>query len=367
MSMNEKISSDSLILPHGKLDYPVYLPDATYGMVRAMGADDLERANVQGVVMNTFHLMQKPGSIIVQSLGGLHKMSGWNRPIITDSGGFQAYSLIHENSMFGKMNADGFTFYPENSKRKIQFTPEKTVQLQLSFGTDVVICLDECMHVDASEEDQEKSVLRTIEWARRCRKTFDTLTARKDQADKPKIFAVIQGGGSFPLRKRCAEALLEIGFDGFGFGGWPLDAEGNLLFDILQYTRELIPRTFPIHALGIGHPENVSRCYDLGYDIFDCAMPTRDARHARLYAFQSENPDLNGKWLRYVYISDEKYIRADEPISPGCDCPVCSRYSAGYLRHLFKMNDALFLRLATIHNVRILTRLTEILRERKNG
>ena len=195
------------------------------------------------------------------------------------------------------------------------------------------------------------------------------LVARSDEKKysgmPPKLFAVIQGGGSFELRRRCAEELLEIGFDGFGFGGWPLDADGNLLYDILEYTRSLIPREFPIHALGIGHPENVVRCFDLGYEIFDCAMPTRDARHGRLYSFDPKRADLSGKWLKYIYISDEKHIRSDRPVMPDCDCPVCQRYSIGYLRHLFKMNDSLFPRLATIHNVRVLTRLCEILREKK--
>ena len=355
-------------LPHGRLHYPVYLPDATYGMVRAAAAEDLEAAGVEGVVMNTFHLMQKPGSLVVQSLGGMHKMSGWNRPIITDSGGFQAFSLIRENESFGKMNSDGFIFYPEGSKRKVQFTPEKTVQLQLSYGTDIVICLDQCTHVDDDFAEQERSVSRTIEWAKRCRKEFDRLVRQKKyDGIPPKLFGVVQGGGSLPLRKRCADALLEIGFDGFGFGGWPLDSDGNLLYDILAYTREIIPREYPIHALGIGHPENVARCFDLGYEIFDCAMPTRDARHGRLYSFNPETADFSGKWLKYLYISDEKHIRSDVPIQAGCDCPTCRRYSLGYLRHLFKMNDALYLRLATVHNVRVLTRLCEVLRERKYG
>ena len=355
-------------LPHGRLSYPVFLPDATYGMVRSVDAGDLEEAGVEGVVMNTFHLMQKPGSLVVQSLGGMHEMSGWNRPIVTDSGGFQAYSLIRENAAFGKMNEDGFIFYPEGSKRKIQFTPEKTIQLQLSFGTDIVICLDQCTHVDDDPAEQEKSVIRTINWAKRSRKEFDRiLKQRKGDGMPPKLFAVIQGGGSEELRKRCANELLEIGFDGYGFGGWPLDADGNLIYDILAYTRSLIPREFPIHALGIGHPENVARCFDLGYEIFDCAMPTRDARHGRLYAFDPAAVDFGEKWLKYLYINDEKYIRSDLPIMADCDCRTCRRYSLGYLRHLFKMNDALYMRLATVHNIRVLTRLCEVLQERKYG
>ena len=366
--MSEIDQIPGLETAHGKLLYPVYLPDATYGMVRAVDALDLESSGVEGLVMNTFHLMQKPGSLVVQSLGGMHRMSGWEHPIITDSGGFQAFSLIRENESFGKMNEDGFIFYPEGSKRKVQFTPEKTVQLQLSFGTDVVICLDQCTHVDDNPEEQKKSVERTINWAKRCRKEFDRIVRqKKNSGTGPKLFAVIQGGGSFELRKRCAEELLEIGFDGYGFGGWPLDADGNLLYDILEYTRQLIPRDFPIHALGIGHPENVARCFDIGYEIFDCAMPTRDARHGRLYSFGPKSADFNGKWLKYIYINDEKHIRSDRPVMADCDCPVCRRYSIGYLRHLFKMGDSLFPRLATIHNVRVLTRLCEILRLTKYG
>lgn len=356
---------DGIDLPHGRMEFPVYLPDATYGMVRSVDAADLENACVQGLVMNTYHVMQKPGSVTVQSLGGLHRMSGWNQPIVTDSGGFQAYSLIRENSKFGKMSDSGITIFPENSKRKLQLTPEKTIQLQMSYGADILICLDQCTHPDDPESEQQRSVERTIAWAARCKQEFLRLkNQKKADGTGPKLFAPIQGGSSFELRKRCAEALLEIGFDGFGFGGWPLDGDGNLLYDILQYIRELIPPEFPIHALGIGHPDNVQRCSFLGYEIFDSAMPTRDARHGRLYALREENPSFNDNWLTYRYIQDEKYIRSSQPVSPGCDCLTCSRYSLGYLRHLFKMNDALYPRLATIHNLRFMTRLTEILRER---
>ncbi len=354
--------------PHGRLDYPVYLPDATYGMVRGVDAVDLEQAGVQGLVMNTFHLMQKPGSLTVQSLGGIHTMSGWSKPIITDSGGFQAYSLIRENAKFGKINENGITITPEGSKRKLLLSPEKTVQLQMAYGSDVVICLDQCTHPNDSDQMQRESVRRTIEWAKRCKHEFTKrLTHSEKDTKPPKIFGVVQGGNSFELRKTCAGALLEIGFDGFGFGGWPLDGEGNLVEDILQYTRELIPAEYPLHALGIGHPENVVRTFRLGYDLFDCAMPTRDARHGRIYAFREDPPQLEGKWLRYLYIDDDKYIRSSQPLSPGCDCLTCTRYSTGYLHHLFKMNDSLYPRLATIHNIRILTRLTELLRCEKYG
>ncbi len=362
-----------LDLPHGRLNFPVYMPDATFGVVRAVDAVDLEDCHIQAVVMNSFHLMQRPGSSTVTALGGLHRMSGWNHPIITDSGGFQAYSLIRQNPKFGKLTDKGLVFQPEGSSRKYQLTPEKSIQLQLSYGADVVICLDDCTHVDAPYEEQRLSVERTIDWARRSRKEFDRLVAEKKFTDgeRPLLFGVIQGGGELELRRECAEALLKIGFDGFGYGGWPLDGEGNLLSDVLAYTRSLIPEEYAIHALGIGHPKNVLECYELGYGIFDCAMPTRDARHGRLYtfAFSPDDPGagLDGNWLKYLYINDEQHIRDNRPVHPYCDCLVCHKYSLGYLRHLFKMNDSLFHRLATIHNLRFMTQLMGRIRRRFHG
>ncbi len=362
-----------LDLPHGRLDLPVYLPDATYGMVRAVDAADLEDCQVEAVVMNTFHLMQKPGSSTIQALGGLHRMSGWNRPIVTDSGGFQAYSLIRQNPKFGHLDDGGLTFQPEGSERKFQLTPEKSVQLQLSYGADIVVCLDDCTHVDASRAEQELSVERTVSWARRCKKEFDKLVSQKKYAagQRPRLFGVIQGGGEFDLRRQCATALLPMEFDGFGFGGWPLDGDGNLLNEILGFTRRLVPETLTMHALGVGHPQNVLACYQLGYGLFDSAMPTRDARHGRLYSFSQSTaaPDavLQGNWLKYVYIQDERYIKANLPLSQGCGCLTCRRYSAGYLHHLFKMGDHLYFRLATLHNLRFLTELTERIRRQRDA
>jgi queuine tRNA-ribosyltransferase len=355
---------------HGQVKTPVYLPDATFGVVRSVDAADLEEHGITALVMNTFHLMQHPGTLAIQSLGGLHRMSGWNGPIITDSGGFQAYSLIRQNPKMGQIQEKGILFRPEGSDRKVQLTPEKTVQLQVAYGSDVVICLDDCTHVDEGIDAQKTAVDRTITWAKRSRQEFDRLAIQKkwQPNGRPKLFAVIQGGGSKDLRKRCTDALLEIGFDGFGYGGWPLDKENNLLTEIIGYSRELVPPEFPMHALGVGHPENVLACHDLGYEIFDSAMPTRDARHGRLYRFETSPADssagLTGKWLSYHYVNDERHIRSDAPIDEDCDCLCCRRYSAGYLHHLFKQGDTLFMRLATLHNLRFMVRLTDRIRQR---
>ncbi|MGH2516076.1 MAG: tRNA guanosine(34) transglycosylase Tgt [Ktedonobacterales bacterium] len=357
----------TLRLRHGELSLPAFLPDATQGVVRSVDAYDLERCGIQAVVMNTFHLMQRPGSSTIKALGGLHAMAGWERPIITDSGGFQAYSLIHQNAKFGRMSEDGITFRPDGSAREFNLTPEKCVQLQLAYDSDVVICLDDCTHADAPLAEQELAVARTIAWARRCKAEFmrQMEERRLPQERRPLLFGVIQGGRVAELRRRCAQALLEIGFDGFGYGGWPLDASNNLLLDIITYTRELVPARFPMHALGVGHPANIVACARLGYGIFDSSMPTRDARHARLYTFTTgaepaDWPDR--EWLAFVYVGDKKHVKARQPISDECDCATCRRYSLGYLHHLFKIGDSLFFRLATVHNLRFMARLMEKLR-----
>lgn len=357
-----------LSLLHGDLDLPAFLPDATLGVVRGVDTTDLELAGTQAVVMNVFHLMQKPGSSTIQALGGLHKMADWHHPIVTDSGGFQAYSLIRQNSKFGKLNDHGINFLPEGSDRKLQLTPEKSVQLQLAYGADVVICLDDCTHVDDTEEQQKLSVERTIRWAGRCKEEFvRQVRQRKWEGElRPLLFGVVQGGGSRELRRECAQALVEIGFDGFGYGGWPLGADGKLLQEMLEYTRSLIPREFPMHALGVGHPKSVVDCTRFGYEIFDSALPTRDARGGRLYCFLTDPNDpetaLNGAWFSFLYIEDDKHIKTDRPISPYCDCHTCRKYAVGFLRHLFKCGDTLFYRLATIHNLRFMSDLMRALR-----
>ncbi len=360
---------NQLSLPHGILRLPEFLPDSTRGAVRSVDSQDLEQAGVPALVMNTFHLMQNPGSSTIQALGGLHAMSGWLHPIVTDSGGFQIYSLIHQNPKFGSLSKRGATFRSDDSGRKYILTPEKSIQLQLAYGSDVLICLDDCTHIDVSLPDQESSVRRTIDWAQRAKAEYLRILEQKrlPTGQRPLIFAVIQGGGSFELRKRCAEALLETGFDGFGYGGWPLDSQGSLLVDLLAYVREIVPPRFPLHALGVAHPQNILAGWRLGYDLFDGAMPTRDARHGRLYAFQADpaSPEtrLEGDWLSFVYILDKKHTKANRPVHPFCDCLLCKRYSLGYLHHLFKISDSLSLRLATIHNLRFMAQLTRHLRD----
>jgi len=373
--MGEFIGTNQHIsLLHGTLALPTFLPDATLGVVRATDAADLHADGVRALVMNVFHLMQKPGSSTISALGGLHQMSGWDGPIMTDSGGFQAYSLIRQNPRAGSLSDQGIRFQPEGADRPIQLTPEKSIQLQMAYGADILVCLDDCTHVDDAPAEQQVSVARTIKWARRCKDEFERLLRQHRSGSpsaelpaRPLLFAVVQGGGSEQLRRECAEALLEIGFDGYGYGGWPLDAQGKLLHDMLGYTRSLIPRSFPMHALGVGHPDSVVACHKLGYQMFDSALPTRDARSGRLYAFTNDPAGANfrprGNWWEYIYVEDKKHIKTNRPISAFCDCRTCQQYSLGYLHHLHKVNDTLYFRLATIHNLRFMMRLMDVLRD----
>lgn len=342
------------------------MPDATYGYVRGLTASDLREVGLPILMMNAFHLMQKPGSTVISALGGLHQMAAWQDLIMTDSGGFQAYSLIRQNAKFGSLTDKGIVFFPESSSRKLLLTPEKSIQLQMGFGSDILICLDDCTHVNASRAEQQASVNRTLAWAARAKKAYlAQLDMRKwSNLERPLIFGVIQGGAEKDLRRMCAEGLLEIGFDGFGFGGWPLDSESNLLTDILEYTRSLIPSQFPIHALGIGHPAGIVTSQKIGYEMFDCALPTRDARHGRLYAWSEPNSTLSpdGKWLQFRYINTESNFRDAGPVSVDCDCETCRDYSMSFLFHLYRMRDTNYTRLATKHNLRFMTRLIERLR-----
>lgn len=359
----------TLLINGVKIKLPAFIPDGTFGVVRSLDIYDLQACRVQAVMMNTFHLMQKPGSSTIQAMGDLHAFSGWQGPIFTDSGGFQAYSLIHENSKFGQVTDDGIRFSPDGSQRKFLLTPEKCIRLQMRYGSNLLFCLDDCTHVDELQVAQKTAVKRTIAWAKRCKREYERILEQKkiEPKKKPLLFGIVQGGQSYVLRKECAQELLDIGFDGYGFGGWPLDADGELVEDMVAYLRELIPNQYPLHALGIGKPDNIARSFAIGYQLFDSAMPTRDARHGRIYRFTGSFHIQDNKWWEFVYIQDQRHIKDGHPIDENCDCLTCRRYSMAYLHHLFKIGDGLYQRLATIHNLRFITQLCEKLGRSSNG
>ncbi len=359
---------NSLDTNHGLLSLPVFLPDATRGLVRAIDSQDLEACKIEAVVVNTLHLSSKPGLSTVQHHNGIHNFMGWNKPIISDSGGFQVFSLVFESKL-GSISSSGFTYKLDKGDKKRLLTPQKCIQLQFQIGADIIYCLDYCTHPDMDAQLQIQSVEYTIKWAKECKKEYERLLSqKKDSFKRPLLFAVVQGGNDPALRTKCAQALLEIGFDGYGFGGWPIGDNGRLV-DMVQFVSSLIPAVFPKHALGIGKPENLVLAYEAGYNIFDCVIPTRDARHKRLYAFNEAINDyqsLTGDFYSNIYIHDEKYIKDTRPIDGVCDCLTNDRYSRSYLNHLFDIGDSSAFRLATIHNLRFYSKLIEYIRQYGN-
>ena len=354
-----------MVLPGGSVRLPAFFPDGTHGSVKCLDSRDLRACGVPGVVMNTYHLISNPGISALKTLGGLRAFTGWDGPLLTDSGGFQVYSLIRENPKFGEIRRNEIIFRPE-SGGKLTLTPEKCIQSQFTFGSDIMMCLDYCTHPDDSTDVQALSVDITIDWARRCREEYDRLVRQKclTESTRPRIFGIIQGGSDRALRERCAFGLREIGFDGYGFGGWPLDGEGRLVIDILELTASLMPEDSARYAMGVGRPESIAACVRMGYDLFDCVIPTREARHGRLYVWK-EAPatvDLFGPpdFYSFHYIADDAHYRDPRPADEHCDCYCCTHFSRAYLRHLFRMGDPLGTRLASMHNLRFYTRLVEL-------
>lgn len=351
----------------GALAVPTFLPDATRAAVRGVTSADLRGIGIEGVVVNAFHLMRRPGVRVVQAAGGIHRFMDWDGPILSDSGGFQVWSLIRQDPARGVIRDNEVIFREPSTGEKWNLTPERVVQLQLRLGSDVLVCLDDPTDAETPDAEQERSVERTIRWARRSREELDRqLDGRRAGGDPPRLFAVVQGGSVERLRRECAAELASIGFDGYGFGGWPLAADGSLLADALRWVADALPAAAPKHALGIGRPDHVVTADALGYSVFDCALPTRDARHGRLYAFRAgwhdRRPRPGDDFYRAVRVHDARHRVAQGPIEDGCDCPACERHTLAYLHHLFKVGDTTAERLATLHNLRFYVRLFALLR-----
>src|SRR3989338_7976530 len=268
---------------HGIVHFPAFFPDATCGFVKSVSSADLRNAKVDGVVVNIYHLLKNNLIEMIAGKGGIHKHMNFNKPVISDSGGFQVMSLIHRHPELGKIENEKITFMLD--KKRVVLTPETCIQLQLKIKSDIVMCLDDCTESSISQKEQKKSVERTISWAKRCKQEFERLTKNKRYAKgrkKPLIFAIVQGGENRILRKHCAKELLKIGFDGYSFGRWPVK-KGRLLNKTLKYVSSLIPEGKPRYAMGIGKPQDIIDAEKLGYNMFDCVIPTRDARHKRLF------------------------------------------------------------------------------------
>jgi queuine tRNA-ribosyltransferase len=341
------LDMDYLETRKGKIKLPVFMPDATRATVKSITSSQIKDAGVRMIVANTFHLMLRPGAATIKKLGGLHKFMNYDGPILTDSGGFQVFSLIHKSKL-GSISDDGALFKSPLDGTEHLMTPEISIDVQLALDSDILVALDEPVATDATKKLNEESVRRTTEWGRRAKEHF--LKQPEEVRKGKKIFAVVQGAMDKKMRKRSMEELGEIGFDGYDYGGWPLDMEANRLDDILAYTAEIMDKDKPKYAMGVGMPEDITACFKMGYNMFDCVIPTRNARHGFLFV-TTDNGGEEKEGYEILRINNSKFIEDAGPIDKNCECYACKNYSRGYLSHLFRVSEPLAGTLATIHNL----------------
>jgi queuine tRNA-ribosyltransferase len=343
-----------LVIKGKTYSLPIFMPDATHATIKGVDSIDLAQTGLKGLVTNTYHLIVDEAVETIKKAGGVKKFMNFDGLVITDSGGFQAMSLVRRRPNNGKFTEDGVIFHNPKSGEKFLLTPESCIETQIKLGSDIIMVLDDCTHPDEKVSEQEQSVSRTIKWAKRCKDKYLELTKDLSPTQKPLIFGIIQGGNSQTLRKKCAEGLMEIGFDGYAYGGWPLDETG-LLREILEYTAKLIPDDKPKYAMGVGKPSDIIECHKMSYNMFDCVIPTRDARHGRLYIIgDNEITTLN--------IGNNKYKEDFSSLDEKCGCYSCQNFTKAYLRHLFKAGESVFYKLASIHNIYTFYKIAESLK-----
>lgn len=343
---------------------PMFFPDATRGVVRAVDTKDIEDTKTKGVLVNSYHLYNEFGKKFLERIEGISNLMDWQGAVISDSGGFQVMSIVKKNK--GKVTDKGVEFFP-TKKKKILFTPEKSIEIQLTLKTDMVVVLDDFTPPDADRETAEDTVERTVKWAKRSKAAYDKLTKKFKENEKPYLIAVVQGGKYQDLRKYCAEKLSKIDFDGYGYGGWPVKDDGSFDYESAKTIVENVPKNMILWGLGIGKPEEVVECSKLGYNVFDCVLPTRDARHRRLYVYNADSIDkiniYKSNFYSFYQADKVRSLKENFPVSSACDCLLCRRYSKAYLSHLFRIDDIAAHRLATIHNLRFYSILMEKLKE----
>lgn len=352
---------------HGEIKLPAFMPDATYGSIRSVSFNDAAKAGVKELVTTTLHIEQNIGSDYIKEFGGIHKFFGWDRPILTDSGGWQVFSLINKylgdkkKSTKNFVTEAGCSFMDEDTGKQFLLTPETSIQIQSKVGADIMTALDYPILGDASYAERKKCVAINTSWAKRAKEEFDRIY--KNEKDRPLIGAVIQGGNDFELRKKSAEELLEFDYDIYNFGGLPLhtpvswksQSEEGFFHDILKYVSELIPADKIKYAMGVGQPTDIAFCVDAGWQLFDTVLPTRNGRHGYLYVSEGQGETTRTyKKLSHdiLRLKKELYKHDDRPVDANCDCECCKTVSRAYLRHLIRMNEPSGFRLATIHNLR---------------
>lgn len=353
---------------NGAINTPFFMPDATRGFIRSLGKNDLEKIKVGPMVVNTYHLYLQPGMEAIKKAKGINQFMDWPQPLLSDSGGYQVFSLIHKNPELGKIMDDKVVFRSPLDGSKHELTPEKAIRIQFDLGVDMLVCLDDPPPNTDSKEKIKKAVERTLAWAKRCKDEYNKQIKKRKLTEKnrPLIFGVIQGGEHLDLRRQCTEGLVRIGFDGYGFGARHVDKDGNFLDKVLKYTASLIPADSLRFALGIGTPVDIVRCAQMGWDMFDCVIPTRDGRHGKLFIWKKSQP-AGKDFYETLNINNGRYKNDFTPLDKKCACELCRNHTRAYLRHLFASKDPLAMRLASIHNLRFYMELMEKLRGAQNS
>lgn len=324
-----------LVTPHGVIDTPVFMPVGTAASVKALRQEALEEIGAGIILANTYHLYLRPGHDLIRKLGGLHAFMSWRRAILTDSGGYQVFSLAE----LRKITGEGVRFRSHLDGSEHLLTPEKAAEIQLALGSDIAMVLDECIETPAPREIAEAALKRTTAWAGRARKYF-LEHASRDSAPPQWQFGIVQGATFADLRRESARQLLELDFPGYAVGGLAVGEPHEVTCDMTAEATALLPKEKPRYLMGVGRPEQIPDYVARGIDMMDCVLPTRAARHACLYTSAGR-----------VLIKNARYIDDQRPIDPNCKCSVCRRYTRAYLRHLFSAGELTAAILATHHNV----------------
>lgn len=353
-----------------KMPLPVFFPDATQAVIKTLDSRDIEETKTPGILVNTYHLYRNLGPKVIKKHQGIRGFMSWKGAVISDSGGFQVMTLAKKGGKRGNVTDKGAIFHPQGDK-KILFTPEKSIRFQMTLDPDMLVVLDDFTPPKASHQEANETVERTIIWAKRSKQEFLKCCQKKGLTgnNRPYLLAVVQGGDYLDLRKECTQRLAEIGFDGFGYGGWPITQTGEFNYPVAETIADNSPKGYFLYGLGVGKPEEIVGCVDLGFHIFDCVLPTRDARHRRLYVYEADSIEKinirNPKFYSFFTPDKEKYFQDDQRVSRACDCLLCRNYSRAYLAHLFRIKEITAARLATIHNLRFYSILMEKLQEEK--
>ena len=335
---------------HGTIETPVFMNVGTSAAIKGgISTMDLKEVNCQVELSNTYHLHIRPGDDLIYRMGGLHKFFNWDRPVLTDSGGFQVFSL----AKLRKITEEGVTFNSHMDGKRIFMGPEESMQIQSHLGSTIAMAFDECVENPAPYQYVKNSHERTIRWLKRCRAEMDRLNAEEGTVNPHQmLFGINQGGTYEDLRIENMKAIREIECDGYAIGGLAVGESAEVMYHIIETVEPYMPVDKPRYLMGVGTPQNIVEAVYRGVDFFDCVMPSRNARHGNLFT-----------WKGKMNLLNEKYAEDDRPIAEECGCPACKNYSRSYIRHLFKAREALGMRLAVLHNLYFYNELMQKIRD----